>query len=1241
MMMEYEYLQQRLQLRVDLMEKRLVGVSEIILAPKTVDLKRVRINCRQMKVSRVSVNGVDARFEQLDFLAEIVHESYRDWAAFDLFYRGAIVAAKEGTLVVELPADVERMHGQSSAPSASQSSAEDTDNATDEDTKHAKDNAFWDLDQMPLSTTGFEPLRIRVEYIVENPRGGVRFLLPDDEHPNRSPHMYTYCGPFGGLCDGARMWMPCRDSLKDTCTFRIELIVPAYCVAVCSGRLVDQSVDDAYRSFKYVVNTRTHCSMIGFAVGPFRMYIPEAMPRMTHFCLPEVYEDLVHTTSSVHTSKSNKESTAGQPYPTTSILAFFEGYLNARYPFETYQQVYVEDPPEECQYFAGAAVLDQRSLYGPTIIDRKLPSHLLQVKAFVGSWIAGAIGILTTKDAWVLVGVVGHLVNAYVKVVFGEEECGYRIQLAMDALTTIELTSDAPSLIYPDVDVYGEYDPSYVPFLEAKGPLILHMIEQRVEQRLGPKHLQIALQRIVAGSVPMESYGKSKKENDDDKEKDGDDDGDDGDDGNQSVVNMDEAASSSKAGQPVALSTWSLLSIVKSIAGASGQDLCRSFLQTWIVHGGLPFFSVGFWYNRKQTQAEVVLEQTLLPGCEKYTGNIKITIVEEQSEYVHHKRIEAVRHKWEFPCHSKVRKKRRTRQKLDQSDDDYSSQISGAGMGLNDTPVYWVKIDPECGWLRHIVMYQPDFNWMEQLLSDSKCVRSRVHAARALALYPLSHEKPHVMACRVLTECMHGLTTHSRRLRAEAAVALGLWQSLHAPMTNARTDLPEWKGMHNLFRIFKEHFFDRSADMPLPNYFLPSGGKVVLESVGDAQSTTSRDIQIQDYAEGEYEIKKAIPKALAMVRSRTGFSPPEIETFLLQLLTQNDNSKNYVEMADESSVADDCFYVGSLIMSLSVLVLENRSGRKDTATEILRLLHYDDVRPSYGHTITICCLEALCNLQLAGRLADDTVVPYHKYASTKYPSMVRKAAIESILRLYFAEDPRDEAPAFKKLGRSYGPVAAITYALQLVEVEQSPGVRRFVVQVCLNCLRGFPPSVAAQVLSTWDHAYTLGIMHAIQTEHHGAFLSKSPTKESIAAMFTPPSLAPLREDTLATRAVAELLWTTMNTTAATDQPLRVALSLLYRKIWGDTTPLCLAHAVQEKPPQWAGGYESLRKLIDESRAIAKGMYPGKAKSLDDVSKKRPPSGSPPLTGMAGTFDQLKGKKLKLKLGETIVMSGKL
>ncbi|KAG6603065.1 transcription initiation factor tfiid subunit [Phytophthora cinnamomi] len=930
---DFEYLQQRVALRVDVLRRRVAGVAEVVLAPRAPELRVLRLHARQLRVRSVRVEGVAAAFEQLNFLGDVVDENYRDLATFDLFYRGAIVASKEGELIVEIPRDVrfqeDEEQDEADEPSSnlsdqplSQDQEEETEVGTITEHKLVLD--AWDLERLPKSSTGFKPVVVRIEYDIEEPSGGLRFVLPDEQYqPKRSPHMYTYCGPFGGLCDGARAWMPCRDTLRDACTFRIELTVPDWCVAVCSGQMVQQVLNpepDAdgtqWRSFRYVVNPKTNCSSIGFAVGPFRLYVPPEMPRMTHFALPECFEDLVHCTSKL-----------------ASAMTYFERALGAPYPFKTYQQVFVEDLPDQLQYIAGGAIMDQNLLHGSRIIDRELPSHLAQVKGLVGSWVGGAVGIQSTKDAWVLIGVIGHLVNTYVRSIYGEEEYGYRIQLAMDALTTMELTTDqqSPALLSSEVDVYSEYDPLSLTLLEVKAPLVLHMIEQRV----GPKHLSIAIQRAVSGggagavasstataggdaAATANGEGNTDEagKKQEDKKRDGED---------EAADASGENAASGAAGKSTAstepLTTLSFLKTVKTIAGAPGQDLTKSFLTSWIIEPGMPFFTVGYWYNRKQTQAEVVLQQEIPPGGKLYTGPITITIVEDTSEYTYQKRIEHKRHKFDFPCHSKVRKKRRKRQGL--ADPDDSVSVGGPGMGLNDTPVFWVKIDTGCAWLRHVVMHQPDFNWMEQLLSDKK-VGSRVHAARALALFHRPHEKPNVMSCRVLTECMSGLTTHSRRLRAEAAQSLGIWQSIHAPLTNANTQLPIWKAMHNLVRIFKEHFFDRATDMPLPNYFLPSGGKVILEALGAQQaSISSKQIQVQDYAAGEYEIKKSIPKALAMIRAQNAKSPPEIETFLLQLLTENDNSKNYVEMDDQSQVADDCYYIGNLVLSLSVLTVDN------------------------------------------------------------------------------------------------------------------------------------------------------------------------------------------------------------------------------------------------------------------------------------------------------------------------------
>ncbi|POM70586.1 Transcription initiation factor TFIID subunit 2, partial [Phytophthora palmivora] len=826
----------------------------------------------------------------------------------------------------------------------------------------------------------------------------------------------------------------------------------------------------------------------------------------------------------------------------------------------------------------------------------------------------GAVGIQSTKDAWVLIGVIGHLVNTYVRSIYGEEEYGYRIQLAMDALTTMELTVDqrSPALLSFEVDVYSEYDPLSLTMLDVKAPLVLHMIEQRV----GPKHLSIAIQRVVSGGGAG-------------------------------------AAASATSGPILSepLTTLSFLKMVKTIAGAAGQDLTKSFLTSWIIEPGMPFFTVGYWYNRKQTQAEVVLQQEIPPGGKLYTGPITITIVEDTSEYTYQKRIEHKRHKFDFPCHSKVRKKRRKRQGL--ADPDDSVSVGGPGMGLNDTPVFWVKIDTGCAWLRHVVMHQPDFNWMEQLLSDKK-VGSRVHAARALALFHRPHEKPNVMSCRVLTECMSGLTTHSRRLRAEAAQSLGIWQSIHAPLTNANTQLPIWKAMHNLVRIFKEHFFDRATDMPLPNYFLPSGGKVILEALGAQQaSISSKQIQVQDYAAGEYEIKKSIPKALAMIRAQNGKSPPEIETFLLQLLTENDNSKNYVEMDDQSQVADDCYYIGNLVLSLSVLSLD-RPARSDdgdavVVREILRYLHYDQVQPSYNKTITVCCLEALCNLVLAG-CCEEKLVNFHSFASPKHSNLVRKAAIESILRLYFSEDPNGDnnSPSMVStlLSNSYGATAAMLWLCELLKTEQSPGIRLFAVQVCLNCMRGFPPGVGKEVLATWDHSYTLGLMNYIEMKEPTSFVLKSPEKDKVQGLFDRPNLSKLRDDSSSAKRIVEEIWNLMNTTAAMDQRLRVALIVLYRKVWGETTPISVAHIVQDKPANWAGGYESLRLMMEESknRMLMNGGRGGSNAGLNgtDTSNDHKRGFSSTASSPAdAALEQFRGKKFKFKMGDTTFRSHKL
>ena len=241
---DFEYLQQRVALQVDVLHRHVTGVAEVVLAPRASELRLLRLHARQLKVRTVRIDGIAAPFEQLNFLDEVVDENYRDGATFDLFYRGAIVASKEGELIIEIPKHVSFLEDDETDEASSNISEQQaTGAATDDDpvpegssTGHGHTLLFdaWDIDRLPKSSTGYKPIIVRIEYDIHEPTGGLRFMLPDEEYqPKRSPHMYTYCGPFGGLCDGARTWMPCRDTLRDACTFRIELTVPDWLVAAC------------------------------------------------------------------------------------------------------------------------------------------------------------------------------------------------------------------------------------------------------------------------------------------------------------------------------------------------------------------------------------------------------------------------------------------------------------------------------------------------------------------------------------------------------------------------------------------------------------------------------------------------------------------------------------------------------------------------------------------------------------------------------------------------------------------------------------------------------------------------------------------------------------------------------------------------------------------------------------------------------------------------------------------------
>ena len=73
-------------------------------------------------------------------------------------------------------------------------------------------------------------------------------------------------------------------------------------IAVSCGELTDTilSSDNRTKTYHYKLNVPTSAPKVGIAIGPFEIHVDRAMPEMTHFCIPELVDQLILTTGTTY-----------------------------------------------------------------------------------------------------------------------------------------------------------------------------------------------------------------------------------------------------------------------------------------------------------------------------------------------------------------------------------------------------------------------------------------------------------------------------------------------------------------------------------------------------------------------------------------------------------------------------------------------------------------------------------------------------------------------------------------------------------------------------------------------------------------------------------------------------------------------------------------------------------------------------------------------------------------------------
>ncbi|XP_024044113.1 transcription initiation factor TFIID subunit 2 isoform X3 [Citrus clementina] len=747
---------------------------------------------------------------------------------------------------------------------------------------------------------------VRIDYWVEKVEAGIHFdgnALHTDNQIRR-----------------ARCWFPCIDDSTQRCCYDLEFTVSQNLIAVSAGSLLYQvlSKDDPPRkTYVYRLDVPVSAKWITLAVAPFEVLPDHHQSLMSHICLPANVSKIHNTVEFFHNAFSH-----------------YETYLDAKFPFGSYKQVFLapEMAVSSSTFGAAMGIFSSQILYDEKVIDQAIDTSIKLSFALARQWFGVYITPELSNDEWLLDGLAGFLTDSFIKKFLGNNEARYRRYKANCAVCKADDSgATALSSSASCKDLYGtQCIGIFGKIRSCKSVAILQMLEKQMGSNFFRKILQNIISR-AQGASPVRT-----------------------------------------------LSTKEFRHFANKV-GNLERPFLKEFFPRWVGTCGCPVLRMGFSYNKRKNIVElaVLRDCTVKPdsrtpvlssntdsenrdGDIGWPGMMSIRVHELDGMY-DHPILPMAGDAWqllEIQCHSKLAARRALKPKKGSKPDgcdDNGDAVAGLDMRSSmESPLSWIRADPEMEYLAEIHFNQPVQMWINQLEKDGDVV---AQAQAIAALEALPHLSFNVV------NTLNNFLSDSKafwRVRIEAAYALA----------NTASEETDWAGLLHLVKFYKSRRFDENIGLPRPNDF-------------------------HDFS--EYFVLEAIPHAVAMVRAADNKSPREAVEFVLQLLKYNDNNGNPYS---------DVFWLAALVQSVGELEFGQQSilFLSSLLKRIDRLLQFDRLMPSYNGILTISCIRTLTQiaLKLSGFISLDQVVKLIKpFRDFNTIWQVRVEASRALLDLEF------------------------------------------------------------------------------------------------------------------------------------------------------------------------------------------------------------------------------------------------
>lgn len=1028
-------LNQKVDLDVDFASRFVKGKTEITILPLVKDLTEIRLDCRQLKPTRATVDGKTASVAYSDLYRRL--QLYLTTGIYQHhFPKNRISAHKTGNtneLVVYLPPTVK--------PQVVRDGAADIGMVT-RNTDMAVEGAMAD-------TLEFAIMTVVIDYNIDEFRDGVQFIGAGNGEANY-PHLFTRNSPYPGT---ASCVVPCVDDSMTRCTWDFSIRCPRTLgdatrkprpaitehdripltngnkttykapkvdsvtgfesddelmsfdeeemalemAVICSGDLTDEIVDSQYSGWK---TATFNCSVpvlpqhIGFAIGPFEHV------DLSEYRDSEVDERLGSNASRIHAFclPGRSEDVQNSAMMLAGAADFFTERFLA-YPFTSYKLCFVDDLASDVTIAASMSICSTRLLY-PQDIQEPIESVTRSlVYALASQWIGVYVVPATPQDWWIIVGGAWFMTDFYLRDLMGKNDYKYRQKLMADRVVAMDIRR--PSIF--DLGPHLPLDPGEMEFMELKAPLVLSILHHRLVKQSGKNGVDRCFWRMLlnakAGNLPNS-----------------------------------------------AISTEEFHRICEKV----GHQRLELFFKQWVEGGGCPAFQCSARFNKKKMMVEMTIDQVqgtslgnfgdeqvvlepsnfmrevkehtqqvyAAPTQHHFTGPMTIRIHEaDGTPYEHIVDITSRKTKLEIPYNTKYKRLKRSRRQKERAAAQNGVDITGEAQddvllyclgdvlqgesevkewGLFDwskededkmsqESYEWFRIDADFEWICKTSVNMPSYMYVSQLQQDKDIV-AQLESVQWLASKP-GHELLSSILVRTLMDerYFHGIRT----LAADA-------------LANSATEPLHWIGLRHLEKAFKALFYAPGSAMIRPN---------------DFEDRTM------------YHLQCAIPKAVARIRDTSGKAPLRVKRFIADLLKFNDNTNNPYS---------DAHYIATLMSCLSQTlttangpILADEYDDEDELEfqqmalgELGRLQRVDEWIPSFQNITTITALQ--CSLDLMqNRVIPRKPMDFMQYTKIGNADNVRLKAWSCLVELGKIKHPAivkfmlssidsDPSPFFRK-----------------------------------------------------------------------------------------------------------------------------------------------------------------------------------------------------------------------------------